>query len=76
MFNTPPQAATSTCSRKSPQSSKPGAFSALIITDGTTTVGTIVARGLSLKRLSTNSNRAHPPSMFDPISSDGNTKDE
>ena len=76
MFNTPPRAATSTRSRKHPKFPKPSAFSALIISDGITTVGTIVARGLSVERLSTNSNRAYPPSVFDPISLDGTLKED
>ena len=49
MFNTPPRAATSTRSLKHPQFPKPSAFSALIITDGITTVDTIVARGPSVE---------------------------
>jgi hypothetical protein len=64
MFNTPLRAATSTCSRKHPQIPQQ-------IT-GITTAGAI---GLSIETFSTNSNRARPPSLLDPNSSDGIIKD-
>jgi hypothetical protein len=76
MFNTPGRAATSTRSRKRPQLPKPSAFSALIITDGTMTVCSVVGRGPSVETASINSNRAYPPSVFDPISLDGTHKEE